>query len=184
MTQWKRPWCWERLRAGGEGDDREWDGWMASLTRWTQLWVNSGSWWWTGRPGVLQFMGSQRVGHNWGTELNWTELCLSGSNILSYLIPPFTACWLFWGIPRGQVAIFTFSSIELLLCLLIELFLPWEQRPLGRQRIRSWQQEAKNVTCGLLRIIASSATFISTLWLLDTWLLSIEETELYIGFWL
>ena len=50
-----------------------WDGWMASLTRWTWVWVNSGSWWWTGRPGVLQFMGSQRVEHDWETELNWTE---------------------------------------------------------------------------------------------------------------
>ena len=57
---------------GGEGDDRGWDGWMASQTRWTWVWVNSGSWWWTGRPGVLRFMGSQRVRHNWATELNWT----------------------------------------------------------------------------------------------------------------
>ena len=56
------------------GDDRGWDGWMASLARWTWVWVNSVSWWWTGRPGVLQFMGSQRVGHDWATELNWTEL--------------------------------------------------------------------------------------------------------------
>ena len=70
----KRPWCWEKLKAGGEGDDRGWDGWMASLTWWTRVWVNSGRWW-TGRPGVLQFMGSQRVGHDWATELNWTELC-------------------------------------------------------------------------------------------------------------
>ena len=67
----KRPWCWERLRVGGEGDDRGWDGWMASPTQWTWVWVDSGSWWWTGRPGVLQFMGSQRVGHDWVTELNW-----------------------------------------------------------------------------------------------------------------
>jgi len=58
--------------AGGEGDDRGWDGWMASLTRWMWVWVNSGSWWWTGRPGVLRFVGSQRVGHDWATELNWT----------------------------------------------------------------------------------------------------------------
>ena len=72
LTHWKRPWCWERLKAGGEGDDREWDGWMASLTRWTWVWVNSGSWWWAGRPGVLRFMGSQRIGHDWETELNWT----------------------------------------------------------------------------------------------------------------
>ena len=74
LTHLKRPWCLEKLRSGGEGDDRGWDGWMASLTRWTWVWVDSGSWWWTGRPGVLQFMGSQRVGHDWVTELNWTEL--------------------------------------------------------------------------------------------------------------
>ena len=65
-------WCWEGLGAGGEGDDRRWDGWMESLTRWTWVWVNSRSWWWTGRPGVLRFMGSERVGHNWATELNWS----------------------------------------------------------------------------------------------------------------
>ena len=68
----KRPWCWERLRAGDE-NDRGWDGWMASPTQWTWVWVNSGSWWWTGRPGVLRFMESQRVGHDSGNELNWTE---------------------------------------------------------------------------------------------------------------
>ena len=69
-----KDWCWEGLRAGGEGDDRGWDGWTASLTQWTWVWVNSGSWWWTGRPGVLWFMGSQRVGHDWATELNWTDM--------------------------------------------------------------------------------------------------------------
>ena len=63
--------CWERLRAGEEEDDRGWDGWMASLTQWTWVWVNSGSWWWTGRPGVLQSMRSQRVRHNWVTGLSW-----------------------------------------------------------------------------------------------------------------
>ena len=57
----------------GEGDDRGWDGWMASPTQWTWVWVNSGSWWWTGRPGMLQFMGLQRVGHDWATELNWMD---------------------------------------------------------------------------------------------------------------
>ena len=71
LTHWKRLWCWEGLGAGGEGDDRGWDGWMASPTRWTWVWVNSGRWWWTGRPGVLWFMGSQRVRHDWATELNW-----------------------------------------------------------------------------------------------------------------
>ena len=74
LTHLKRPWSWERLRAGGEGDDSGWDGWMVSLTQWTWVWVNSGSWWWTGRPGVLWFIGSHRVGQDWVTELNWTEL--------------------------------------------------------------------------------------------------------------
>ena len=69
----KRPWCWERLKAGGEGDDRGWDGWMASPTQWTWVWVDSRSWWWTRRPGVLRFMGSQRLRHDWVTELNWIE---------------------------------------------------------------------------------------------------------------
>ena len=72
LTHWKKLWCWEGLGAGEEGDDRAWDGWMASRTRWTWFWVNSGRWWWTGRPGVLRFMGSQRVRNNWATELNWT----------------------------------------------------------------------------------------------------------------
>ena len=83
LTHWKRLWCWEGLRAGGKGDDRGWDGWMASPTWWTRVWVNSGSWWWTGRPGVLRFMGSQRVGHNWATELNWTELRIKIQAFLS-----------------------------------------------------------------------------------------------------
>ena len=70
MTHWKRPWCWERLKTRGEGEDRGWDCWMVSLTRWTWVWVNSGSWWWIGRPGVMQSMGLQSR-----TQLsNWTEL--------------------------------------------------------------------------------------------------------------
>ena len=72
LTHWKRPWFWEGLGSGGEGDDRGWDGWMASPTQWIWVWVNSGNWWWTGRPGMLWFMGSQRVRHDWVTELNWT----------------------------------------------------------------------------------------------------------------
>ena len=71
LTHWKRPWCWERLNVGGEGDDRGWDGWMASPTQWTWVWTSSRSWWWTGKLGMLQSMGLQRVGHNWA--LNWTE---------------------------------------------------------------------------------------------------------------
>ena len=73
LTHWKRLWCWEGLGARREGDGRGWDGWMASLTWWTWVWVNSGSWWWTRRPGVLQFMGSQRVGHDWVTDLIWSD---------------------------------------------------------------------------------------------------------------
>ena len=69
----ERPWCWERLKAGGEGDDRGWDGWMATLTQWTWVWVSSGSWWWTGKSGVLQSMELQRDGHDWATELNRTD---------------------------------------------------------------------------------------------------------------
>ena len=106
LTHWKRLWCWEGLGARGEGDDRGWDGWMASPTRWTWVWVNSTSWWWTGRPGVLQFMGSQRVGHDWATELNWTELkanisstCLGGKSlpsgwlvILQFIAPSVYTC--------------------------------------------------------------------------------------------
>ena len=70
LTHLKRLWGWERLKAGGEGDDRGWDGWMASPTRWTWVWASSGSWWWTGRPGMLQSMRLQRVGHDLATKLN------------------------------------------------------------------------------------------------------------------
>ena len=70
LTHWERPWCQERLRAGGDGDDRGWDCWMASPTQWTWVWLDSGSWWWTGRPGVLRLMGLQSR-HDWATELNW-----------------------------------------------------------------------------------------------------------------
>ena len=69
----KDPDSGKRLKAGAEEDDRGWDGWMASLTWWTWVCVSSRIWWWTGKPGVLQSIGSQRVGHNWATELNWTE---------------------------------------------------------------------------------------------------------------
>ena len=73
LTHLKRPWCLERLKARGVGDDRGWDGWMTLLTQWTWVWVNSGSRWWTGRPGMLQSMWSERIGHNWATELNYSK---------------------------------------------------------------------------------------------------------------
>ena len=80
LTHLKRPWCWERLKAGKEGDDRGWDGWMASLTQWTWVSINSRSWWWTGRPGVLQYMGLQKVRQDWATELNWVRWNINKDN--------------------------------------------------------------------------------------------------------
>ena len=74
LTHLKRPWCWKWLKAVVEGDDRRWDCWMASLTQWTWVWLNSGRWCWIGRPGMLRFMGSQRFGHDWATEVNWTDV--------------------------------------------------------------------------------------------------------------
>ena len=85
LTPWKRPWRWERLKEGGEGNDRRWDGWMVSLTPWTWVWVNSRNWWWTGKPGVLLSMGLQRVGHDWVTEqqqqqkAGWPDALVSGA---------------------------------------------------------------------------------------------------------
>ena len=102
LTDLKRLWCWERLKAGGEGDDRGWDGWMVSSTQWMWVWVNSGSWCWTGRPGMLQFMGLQRVGHDWATELNWTEHTICHEVIrtkyldwcFGILLPNYNCVWL------------------------------------------------------------------------------------------
>ena len=74
LTHWKRPWCWERLKVEGEGDDKGWDGFMASPTWWTWVWASSGSWWWTGKPGVLQSMWLQRVRHDCVTE-HQQQLC-------------------------------------------------------------------------------------------------------------
>ena len=99
LTHLKRPWCWERLKAG-EGDDRGWGGWMASPTRWTWVWVNSGSWGWKGRPGMLQSMGLERVGHDWVTELNWTELMEPDAMILVF--------WMLSFKPAFSLSSFTF----------------------------------------------------------------------------
>ena len=84
LTHWKRPWFWERLKAGGEGNDRGWDGWMTSQTRWTWVWASSGNWWWTGKPGVVQSMGLQRVKHNWVTELKWWQFYDPGKMFHTY----------------------------------------------------------------------------------------------------
>ena len=106
QTHLKKPWCWERLRAGGEGDDRRWNGWMASPTQWTWVWVGPGSWWWTRRSGVLQFMGSQSVGYDWVTEL--IQLNLGEREIICdfFLSSHFTN-----GIKRYMMCILVFQSV-------------------------------------------------------------------------
>ena len=98
---------WERLKAGGEGDDRGWDGWMASPTQWTWVWVNSRSWWWAGSPGVLQSMSSQRVGHEWATEqqqklLNQFSSVQSLSCVRLFATPWTAACQTSLSITNSQ----------------------------------------------------------------------------------
>ena len=112
LTHWKRPWCWEKLKAEGEGDDRGWDGWMALPTQLTWVWVGSGSWWWTGKPGVLQSMGSQRVGHDWATELNWININLTEWKEQAFSKSVFFAL-LSWFFPH-QFPLFT--QLHLVLC--------------------------------------------------------------------
>ena len=86
LTHWKRLWCWERLKAGGEGDDKGWDGWIASPTWWAWIWVSSRSWWWTGKPDMLHSMGSQRVGHDWAAELNGLKCELWQTRVMPSLM--------------------------------------------------------------------------------------------------
>ena len=97
MKSWligKKPWCWEWLKVGGEGDNRGWDGWMASPTQWTWVLVSSRSWCWTGKPGVMQSMGLQSVRHDWVTELKWTcyEKLMISATVIS------KSCFCFWQI--------------------------------------------------------------------------------------
>ena len=105
MTHLKRPWCWERLKVGGEGDDRGWDGWIASPTWWTWVWESSGSWWWTGKPSMLQSMGLQSP-----TQLNWIDS----------LISHFSYFECDWGICNfKRVILFAFSKLPV--CILYPL---------------------------------------------------------------
>ena len=98
LTHWKRPWCWERLKVGGEGDNRGWDGWMASLTQRTWVWVNSVSWWWTGRPGVLSPWGCKESDT---TQLNWNELSSHTLDIFSRV-----SFWIFFFFSNMDVRYF------------------------------------------------------------------------------
>ena len=102
LTHWKRLWCWEGLGAGGEGDDRGWVGWMASRTRWTWVWVNSGRWWWTGKPGVLQFMGSQS---DMTERLNWTELSKGAMLVLPDKQSKIKTAYRIWNFPQNRTII-------------------------------------------------------------------------------
>ena len=120
LTHWKRSWCWERLKAGGEGDNRGWDCWMASPTQWRWVWVNSGGWWWTGTPGMLQSMGSQESDTT--ERLNWTELIctltIPASNFDACSVPRPLTCsscpscltWLFLRSVWDRAQIFLFSG--------------------------------------------------------------------------
>ena len=94
LTHWKRPWCWERLKVGGEGDGRGWDDWMASPTRWTWAWVSSRSWWWTGKPGVHGVAKSRTRLSDW-TELNWWALGCEGSVVVVHGLSCSAACGIF-----------------------------------------------------------------------------------------
>ena len=106
LTHLKRPCCWERLKGGGKWDNRGWDSQMASPTQWTWVWVNSGSWWRTGRPGVLWFMGLQRVGHDWVTELNFENSSYSLHCI------PFFDVWLADIFSYSVACLFSFTEFS------------------------------------------------------------------------
>ena len=147
LTPWKWPWFWERLKAGGEWNNREWDGWIASLTQWTWVWVNSGSWWWTGRPSVLQSMGSQRVGHDWATELNWL-----GKQITDLHFP---------GVGHGKTTVFVGGHVSLMFCA------PWSlasavftfEEAVTSSRSDRWASEEQYLLPALLGILRLSLTF-------------------------
>ena len=131
LTHLKRPWCWERLKAGEQGDNRGWDDWMASPTQWIWVWVNSGSWWWTGRPGVPQFMGSRTVGHDWATEMNWNcsliyqaNISLQWSSAKKHL--PVGGYKI--GFPRSKWHLYSIKCLELLWCACKEDYRPQDLR--------------------------------------------------------
>ena len=134
ITHWKRPWCWERLRAGGEGDIRGWDGWMASPTQWTWVWASSRRWWWTRKLGMLQSIGSQRVRHNWTRKrLNWIHYTLV------CMLSPFSHVWLF--VSLGTVTCQAPLSMGILQARILE----WVAMPSSRGSF--WLRDRTQVSC-------------------------------------
>ena len=172
LTHWKGPWCWKGLGAGGEGDDKGWDGWMASPTQWTWVWVNSRSLWWAGRPGVLWFMGLQRVGHelsDW-TELSWTEYfyCLHSFSFsrMSYIWSPSVyiafSDWLLSLSNMHLLSLHIFSVTSLVAQMVKNLLVmqetrlwslgqedPLEKRMATHSSILAWRIPWREEACGL-----------------------------------
>ena len=172
-NSFERPWCWERLKVGGEGDNRRWDGWMASPTQWTWVWVNSGSWWWTGRPGVLQSMGSQRVGHDWVTELNWTEW--SHASLVAQMVKNQSAMQETWVWSLGweddlEKGMTTHSNI-------LAWRIPWtseepgRRQSMGSQRVRhDWTTNTHTLSAPMHRLHThASLTLRNLVWPLCSW---------------
>ena len=163
----RRLWCWEGLGAGGEGDDRGWDSWMASPTWWTWVWVNSGSWWWTGRPGVLQIMGLQRVGHAWVIELNWTELMQDQSLTMKcHHFDYFTGCTelLYWFYFIGSCKYFKIFIYYYFYCYIFNpemLTIEWEKNLI---RFSMFKNMRINYFINILKIIEIH----KWLWTLET----------------
>ena len=150
---------------------------MASLTQWTWVWVNSGSWWWTGRPGVLRFMGSQRVGHDWATELNWTELNWTIYIIIIRKIDHTSS-------PSPRLNVFSFFLLELLLFSLMSNYFvtPWT---VAHQALCPWDFPGKNtgVSChfllqGIFLTQGSNSGLLH--WQADSWPLSHQGSPLFI----
>ena len=138
LTYLKRPWCWERLKVGGEGDDRGWDCWMASPIQRTWVWVNSRSWWWTERPGVLQSMGSQRIGHDWATDLIWsllfTAICKASPGSHFAFLPFFS---------MGMILIPVSCTMSWASVLPVTNYMVWDSIVQEKMETREWKRESE-----------------------------------------
>ena len=150
-THWKRSWCWERLKVGGEGDDRGWDGWMASPTQWTWVSVGSGGWWWTGKPGMLWSMGSQRIELDWMTEL--TDSLIHNHNCNNTCTKPFLLMNSKEWLKAQEVCCFqSFMSLRLLL----SLSSPWKQWTYEPEYRRNYMLSVENPFMVMLCLVTHS----------------------------